>query len=72
MKRHLIYICIALCSVTGLRAQAFADSTVVYTKAMGDSAYAAADYATAIYVYEQLLANEGEAASVYYNLANGY
>jgi tetratricopeptide (TPR) repeat protein len=72
MKRHLIYICIALCSVTGLRAQAFADSTVVYTKAMGDSAYAVADYATAIYVYEQLLANEGEAASVYYNLANGY
>lgn len=72
MKRYLIYIYVALCSITGLRAQAFADSTVVYTKVMGDSAYAAADYATAIYVYEQLLENEGEAASVYYNLANGY
>jgi tetratricopeptide (TPR) repeat protein len=51
---------------------AFADSAVVYSKAMADSAYAAADYATAIHIYEQLLANEGEAAAVYYNLANGY
>lgn len=72
MKRYLIYICVALCANIGLCAQTFADSTVVYTKAMADSAYAAADYATAIYIYEQLLSTEGEAASVYYNLGNSY
>ena len=72
MKRYLIYIYVALCANIGIQAQAFADSTVVYTKAMADSAYAQADYATAIHIYEQLLANEGEAAVVYYNLGNGY
>ena len=72
MKRYLIYICVALCANIGLCAQTFADSTVVYTKAIADSAYAAADYATAIYIYEQLLSTEGEAASVYYNLGNSY
>lgn len=72
MKRYLIYICIALCGTFTLCAQTFSDSTTVYTKAMADSAYAEADYATAIYVYEHLLATEGEAASVYYNLAGSY
>ena len=62
------------CVTVRLCAQAttFSDSTVVYNKAMADSAYATADYATAIYIYEQLLATEGEAASVYYNLGNAY
>lgn len=62
------------CATVRLCAQAttFSDSTVVYNKAMADSAYATADYATAIYIYEQLLATEGEAASVYYNLGNAY
>ena len=72
MKRYLIYIYVALCANIGMHAQAFTDSMVVYTKAMGDSAYAEADYATAIHIYEHLLATEGEAATVYYNLGNGY
>ena len=72
MKRYLIYIYVALCANICMHAQAFADSTVVYTKAMADSAYAKADYATAIHIYEQLLTTEGEAAAVYYNLGNGY
>ncbi len=74
MKRYLIYICMLACATANLcaRATTFSDSTVVYNKAMADSAYATADYATAIYIYEQLLATEGEAASVYYNLGNAY
>ena len=74
MKRILIYIGLALCSLGSVQAQniAFADSAVVYTKAMADSAYAVADYATAIHVYEYLLATGGEATSVYYNLGNSY
>ena len=74
MKRLLIYMCVCVCASISLCAQSttFSDSTVVYTKAMADSAYATADYATAIHIYEQLLAAEGEAASVYYNLGNAY
>lgn len=74
MKRLLIYIYVCVCASISLCAQSttFSDSTVVYTKAMADSAYATADYATAIHIYEQLLATEGEAASVYYNLGNAY
>ena len=58
-----------------LSAQTFsftADSTQVeLTKALGDSAYSAGDYATAIDVYERLLA-DGESAVLYYNLGNAY
>ena len=74
MKRLLIYIGIALCGAGFVQAQnvIFADSIVTYTKAMADSAYATADYATATHIYEQLLVTEGEAASVYYNLGNSY
>ena len=72
MKRYLIYIYVALCSMTALHAQTFADSTTVYTKAMADSAYAAADYAAAIHIYEHLLHTQGEAAAVYYNLGGAY
>lgn len=75
MKRHLVYIIgVFLCCLGTQRVQAsvFADSTTVYTKAMADSAYAAADYATAVYIYEQLLAVHGESASVYYNLGGAY
>ncbi len=73
MKRLLIYIYVCVCTSISLCAHTtFSDSTVVYTKAMADSAYAKADYATAIHIYEQLLATEGEAASVYYNLGNAY
>ena len=75
MKRFLIYIIgVALCGLGTLRAQttAFADSAIVYTKAMADSAYAEADYATAIHVYEQLLETYGESSAIYYNLGGAY
>ena len=70
--KHLIYICIAFCSFSTLHAQTFADSAIVYTKAMADSAYAESDYATAIHIYEQLIAEHGESAAVYYNLGGAY
>lgn len=44
----------------------------ICTKAAGDTLYIANDYAGAIAAYEQLLATEGEAADVYYNLGNAY
>ena len=73
--KHLIYIIgIILCSISPMRAQEamFADGSVVYTKAMGDSAYAEADYATAAHIYEQLIAEHGVSAAVYYNLGGAY
>ena len=70
--KHLIYICIVFCSFSTLHAQTFADSAIVYTKAMADSAYAESDYATAIHIYEQLIAEHGESAAVYYNLGGAY
>lgn len=77
MKRiYYIYIGIVgmALSCFSLHAQAstFADNNVVYTKAMADSAYAEADYATAIHIYEQLVATHGESAAVYYNLGGAY
>lgn len=48
------------------------DSTAVeYTKAMGDSAYAAGDFATAAAIYEKLL-DSCESSVLYYNLGNAY
>ncbi len=41
-------------------------------KEIGDSAYAKGDYPAAIEVYEALLANQGIAPEVYYNLGNAY
>ena len=73
--KHLIYIIgIILCSICPLHAQesVFADGAVAYTKAMADSAYAEADYATAAHIYEQLIAEYGESAAVYYNLGGAY
>ena len=42
------------------------------TKAQADSAYAKGDYASAIELYESILANQGESADIYYNLGNSY
>lgn len=42
------------------------------TKAQADSAYAKGDYASAIELYESILANQGESAAIYYNLGNSY
>ena len=76
MKRYLIIyvVSIALCTFGTLRLQAtaFSDIPAAYTKAMADSAYAEADYATAIHIYEQLIAMHGESSVVYYNLGGAY
>ena len=45
---------------------------VVITKAQADSAYINNDFANAVYLYEQILANQGESADIYYNLGNSY
>ena len=42
------------------------------TKAQADSAYINNDYASAVYLYEDILANQGESADIYYNLGNSY
>ena len=73
--KHFIYVIgLFLCSLASQSVQAstFADSTRVYTKSMADSAYAGGDYATAIYIYEQLLEANGESAAIYYNLGGAY
>lgn len=44
----------------------------VVAKASADSLYIANDYAGAIAVYEEILATEGEAADIYFNLGNAY
>lgn len=45
---------------------------VVAKKALGDSLYIANDYAGAITAYEEVIATQGEAADLYYNLGNAY
>lgn len=45
---------------------------VEVTKAQADSAYINNDFANAIYLYENILANKGESADIYYNLGNSY
>lgn len=42
------------------------------TKTEADSAYARNDFATAVEIYEGILANEGESSDIYYNLGNSY
>ena len=42
------------------------------TKAQADSAYINNDYANAVYLYEDILANQSESADIYYNLGNSY
>ena len=44
----------------------------IVTKAKADSAYINNDYASAVYLYENILANQGESADIYYNLGNSY
>ena len=45
---------------------------IVATKAQADSAYINNDFASAIHLYENILANQGESADIYYNLGNSY
>ncbi|MBO5264051.1 MAG: tetratricopeptide repeat protein [Bacteroidaceae bacterium] len=73
MKNITIYILAALLPCLAIAQDAESGATMqTFTKAMGDSLYMANDYKEAAYVYEQLLSAEGEAAEVYYNLANSY
>jgi len=44
----------------------------IVTKAQADSAYINNDFASAVYLYENILANQGESADIYYNLGNSY
>ena len=44
----------------------------VISKAQADSAYINNDFASAVYLYENILTNQGESADVYYNLGNSY
>lgn len=75
MKRFLVYIIglVLYCfSTQCVKAAVFADSEVMCSKAMADSAYAEADYPTAIHIYEQLLSTYGESSVIYYNLGGAY
>lgn len=72
----ILFIVISVCSY------AQTDSTqvsgmvqvpeIVVTKAQADSAYINNDFASAIHLYENILANQGESADIYYNLGNSY
>ena len=44
----------------------------VATKTKADSAYINNDFASAVSLYENILANQGESADIYYNLGNSY
>ncbi|KAA6326896.1 hypothetical protein EZS27_024059 [termite gut metagenome] len=77
MKRNLFYI-YTLLVIFNVFAQTEpeANTNLVATqkeviKADGDSAFMKNDYASAVQIYETLLA-KGEAAEVYYNLGNSY
>lgn len=47
-------------------------TNIPLTKAQADSAYIRGDYVSAIAIYEEILANKGESADIYYNLGNSY
>lgn len=44
----------------------------VYTKELGDSAYAQSRFADAITIYENVIAEQGGSLPLYYNLGNAY
>lgn len=66
MKKIIVYIVTLL-----LPAVVFAQGGEALNKAVGDSLYMANNYKAAAEVYEGLL-QQGEAADLYYNLANCY
>lgn len=47
-------------------------NNVLITKSQADSAYISGDYASAIAIYEDILAKKGVSADLYYNLGNSY
>jgi tetratricopeptide (TPR) repeat protein len=65
MKTNKIVMMIALWGLMALQA-------VASQKTAADEAYAKNQFKQAIQLYEQVLADEGESADVYYNLGNSY
>ena len=62
----------SMVDTTSLKGVAIPSEENSVTKAQADSAYAKGDYASAIELYESILANQGESAAIYYNLGNSY
>lgn len=68
MKR---IISIFLLSITSFIAFS-QENESIYTKELGDKAYAEARYDDAVEIYEALIAEEGASLPLYYNLGNAY
>ena len=69
---YILLMLLPLVSMAQDKVPAGNEQPVAYSKALGDSAYVNNDYETAIDIYEAVIANEGEAAELYYNLGNAY
>ena len=72
----ILFIFVSVCSYAQTDSTQVSEIThapeVVVTKAQADSAYINNDFASAVYLYENILANQGESADIYYNLGNSY
>ena len=72
MKKIYFSILFMFISVWVLGQTDSIQAPIIVTKAQADSAYINNDYASAIYLYENILNNQGESADIYYNLGNSY
>ena len=75
--KHFIYLMLLFCPFAACAQEGQEGSVAPAAiegsgKAFGDDAYSKGDYATAISAYEHLIANEGVAPELYYNLGNAY
>ena len=72
----ILFIFISVCSYAQTDNTQASEITqvpeTVVTKAQADSAYINNDFVNAVYLYESILANQGESADIYYNLGNSY
>ena len=72
----ILFIFVSVCSYAQTDNTQVSEFTqiqeAVVTKAQADSAYINNDFANAVYLYENILANQGESADIYYNLGNSY
>jgi len=73
---NILFIFVSVCSFAQTDSTQVSEIAqapeVVVTKAQADSAYINNDFASAVYLYENILANQGESADIYYNLGNSY
>ena len=65
-------VCVFIIYMCAFLTQGFAQDNSDSLKSQADSAYVKEDYLGAAELYEQILATEGEAAEIYYNLGNSY